>query len=455
MNGEFKFRWDELNLHSVFRDLVRNVWVIILAALSAWLCVSSYSTLTYVPRYTSTATVVISSQTGTTSVSSLNITMQLASVFAEVFQSDVLKSAVEEQLGDVWGDSRITTAVIPETNLMTVSVTSPGPEEAFRTLNLVLENYPVISEHLFGNVVMEVIKEPVIPMAPSNPNNSSQMKKRALVAGAVLPVLAILFLTMSRDTVQTYQAAKRKLDGEHMGTIGHEEKNKTVESRRKKKNVAALIVNPLISRAYVEAYHNLTVRVEQHMRRRDQKIILVGSAQENEGKSTISSNLALALASKNKKVLLLDCDFRKPALQKIFEVQSDPKNDFGRFLTAGHTDSEPIIYLKRCNLYLGVNQETYGSIQALVHSEKMVRFLAEQREKMDYIILDSPPMLVASDTEALAGLAETSLLVVRQDRTLARDINDCMDLVRQSCPDFAGYVLNDFRDQPKFLTNDR
>ena len=65
---------------------------------------------------------------------------------------------------------------------------------------------------------------------------------------------------------------------------------------------------------------------------------------------------------------------------------------------------------------------------------------------MDYIILDSPPMLVASDTEALAHLADNSLLVVRQDRTTARDINDCMDLLSQATAEFSGYVLNDFRE---------
>ena len=105
-----------------------------------------------------------------------------------------------------------------------------------------------------------------------------------------------------------------------------------------------------------------------------------------------------------------------------------------------------LVFVKKYGLYLGVNQVSYKTTQKLITSDKLKFFLEKQKEEMDYIILDSPPMLVASDTEALAHLADNSLLVVRQDRTTARDSNDCMDLLSQATAEFSGYVLNDFRE---------
>lgn len=450
MNEDKKLRLEEINIFSAVRDLLRNVWVIFLVALSAWMCVSSYGKMTYVPEYTSTATIVVSAKGSTGTLSSLNLTMQMAGVFAEVFQSDILKTKVEEQMGGGELSSSITTEVIPETNLMTVGVTSSNPEEAFRTLNLVLENYPLISDYLFGNAVLEVIKEPVIPITPSNTDPTGAQAKKAAMVGAAIPTVIIVLLSLLRDTVQTPQAAKRKLDGELLGTIGHEEKNKSINAKRKKKNIAALITNPLVSYNYMEAYQNLCLRLDYRMRKKNQKVLLVSSAQENEGKSTVAANLALALATKNRKVLLLDCDFRKPAIQKIFEVKTDKEQDFGNYLNHRDSSGGSLVYLRKFNLHLGVNQVAYPSTQRLITSEKMKYFLEKQREEMDYIILDSPPMLVASDAEALADLADVTLLVVRQDRTMARDINDCVDFLRQASPDFAGYVLNDFREIAPF-----
>ena len=66
------------------------------------------------------------------------------------------------------------------------------------------------------------------------------------------------------------------------------------------------------------------------------------------------------------------------------------------------------------------------------------------REEMDYIILDTPPMLAAADSEMLARLADTALLVVRTDYMHTVAINDCLDNLRKSVDDVTGFVLNNY-----------
>ena len=82
----------------------------------------------------------------------------------------------------------------------------------------------------------------------------------------------------------------------------------------------------------------------------------------------------------------------------------------------------------------------------LLHSEKLKKLLLAARadERFDYVLLDSPPMLLSADAEALSALSDLSVLVVRQDYTPAGIVNDCADALTQSGTDFAGFILNDF-----------
>ena len=101
------------------------------------------------------------------------------------------------------------------------------------------------------------------------------------------------------------------------------------------------------------------------------------------------------------------------------------------------------VLIRKHGIFIAANQKNYGTVQKLIASDKMKEMLEEQKKVMDYIIIDSPPMLAAADTEALAQLCDVSLLVVRQDWTLVQDINDCIDILKQSSAEFIGYILND------------
>ncbi|MDD7391056.1 MAG: polysaccharide biosynthesis tyrosine autokinase [Lachnospiraceae bacterium] len=433
------FRLDEINIRSVIQDVLKNFWVVILLAVSAWMCVSAYAKIIYVPEYTSTVTFAVSAKGSSSPYSALDTTKEMAEVFGEVFQSNVLRTKVAEAMGTDSIDGTVTTEVIPETNLLKVSVVSGSPESAFCVLKLILENYPSISDYLFGNAVLEIIKNPQVPTSPSNYFYAGRYQKLAALAAAALAVCVIALMSVLRDTVQTKQAAKRKLDGRLFGYIGHEAKKRAGKT-------AALICNSLVSYHFMEAYKSLCSKLDFHMRRRSEKVILISSASENEGKSTVAANLALALAANRKKVLLLDCDFRKPALHKVFEIDTSRLTDFGSYLTKETITEPDVVYLEKQGIYVTINKNGYSSPQRMITSERMKAFLEKAGQDVDYIIIDSPPMMIASDAEALARLTDASLLVVRQDCTATGDINDCMDILRQSSPDFIGYVLNDFQE---------
>ena len=438
--------WDEINPYTLARTLLKNIWVIVLLCASTLMCFTSVSRLTYTPQYTSSATFMVSAKDGTSAYNSLTTTQSMASVFMEVFQSNVLREKVKEKMPDRTFDGTINTTTIPETNLLMVMVTSPEPDTAFRALNLIVENYNTISDYVFANAQLEVIKDPVIPTLPSNPLNLEESYPLVIILSAVVGVIGVVAVYLLRKTVKTPKGAWRRLDARLLRTINHEEKNKTLRAKLQRKNSAPLITNALITKGFIEDNLSLCSAVMYHMRRRNQKVLMVTSVGENEGKSTVAANLALSLAQKNKRVVLLDCDFRKPSAHKIFELPVSPTETLSAFLVGnGENGRDYLTEVKKYGITLGLSQPSGKNITKLLSNGKLRRLIDQLKQEYDYVILDTPPMLAVADAEAIAGLVDTALLVARADFMSATAINEGLDRLRRSAPEICGFALNDHR----------
>ena len=127
MNEAREFKFDEISVFCIIRDLLKNLWVILLAAAAAWLAVTGMMSFRYVPEYTAQATMAVNAKGSSSAYSSLSLTNQMAGVFSEVFDSNVLKKKIAKDLGEKSIDESIRASVIEETNLITLQVTSENP----------------------------------------------------------------------------------------------------------------------------------------------------------------------------------------------------------------------------------------------------------------------------------------------------------------------------------------
>lgn len=442
---ERKFRFDEFYPHGLVSTLIKNLWVVVLICVSALMCYSSAYKLSYTPQYTSSATFMVSAKDSSSAYNSLTTTQSMASVFVEVFQSNVLREKIQAQMPDQQFDGAISTTTIPQTNLLVVTITSPKPDTAFRALNLLVENYSSISDYLFANAQLEVIKDPVVPTWPSNPMNVKGKTIPVLLLAGLLSIGLIIVLYLTRDTVKTPSGARRKIDARLLRTINHEVKNKTLKAQLRRKNIAPLLTNPLIRKRFIEDNLSLCSALEYHAKKHGQKVIMITSVGENEGKSTIAANLALALSEKDRKVVLLDCDFRKPSLHKIFEMPVQKEKTLSAYLL--QEELGPASYLtqlKKRGIILGFSHNSNRNISRLLNNGKLPALLKYLKERADYVIVDTPPMLAAADAEIIAAMVDTAVLVVRSDFMPTGAINDGLDRLRKSAPDVSGFVLNNY-----------
>lgn len=140
--------------------------------------------------------------------------------------------------------------------------------------------------------------------------------------------------------------------------------------------------------------------------------------------------------------MLMDCDFRKPAQFKIFDVRDNEETDLGDVLI-NHKSADRIIRnWNDSNLYMILNKTSSNSIETLLKSTTLKQIIAFCRERMDYVVVDTSPLALVADTEELAQMTDASVLVVRQDTVLAKDINDAIDILNNTRGKVIGCILN-------------
>lgn len=430
---------------TLLHDILINWWVILLGAIAAALIAYVGVGFTYSPDYTTSATFAVSSRMDSGSYSNLSSANQMAGTFQKVIESSAMNKILCEELGVDSINATIKSNVIPNTNLLELSVTSSSPRDAYDIIHAIMDNYSKVSYFSLGNAVMEPLNKPQIPMSPSNPLNASRMMKLAFVAAAVLLAGVFGLLSFFRETIKTEEEIEAKLDAGSLGELPYEPKAKTLKELFKRQKKAILVNQPLAGFGFVESYRKFVSRLEYKMEKRGSKVLLVSSVSENEGKSTVAANIAISLAQRQKKVMLIDGDLRRPSQFLILGIQPPEEKELGEFL-ANEVYTKDIVNKTDVNGLFFIGGRNSYSMSADIlepqNLQKLFRLITACRKLVDYIIIDTPPAGPIGDAEMFARYADEVLLVVRQNYILAEDINDVMDYFRAEGCHVVGVVLN-------------
>lgn len=189
-----------------------------------------------------------------------------------------------------------------------------------------------------------------------------------------------------------------------------------------------------------EAYRSLRTSIKFSSVDKPIKTIVVTSSIPGEGKSTISGNLAITLSQSGARVLLIDCDLRKPSIHKKFRVVND----------LGLTD----ILVDKCSLKDVIKKIdeylfmiTAGTIppnpSEIVGSNSMEDLIKELSLSFDYIVMDTPPVIPVTDPLLLAAKSDATIIVVRARKTKEKIIRQTYDELIKVNSNIIGSVLND------------
>lgn len=432
-----------IDVYSLIKDVIRNSWVIVLSALIAAMGTYIASHSIYKPEYTAKATLVVNNSGASINYNQMTNANEIAKVLCEVFSEAPMLERAAEHLGADSFRGSVNATVLSTTNFLELSVTSDSPKLAYDHLNAILKVYPQVTSKLFSNARMQLIRQATIPTAPSNsvPSENSEL----IISGAIAVALFIIVaLSVMRDTVKTESDFKSKIDAKLIGCVLHEDKKMSLKDIAKKKKKGLLIHNnAFISLRFIEYFHKIAAKIEYMKHKDGSTVFAVTSVAENEGKSTCAANLAVSLADRGNRVVLIDLDAKKPALYKIFGEEYDEKSEFSNLMNKKIDASDfRLKKYKKSSLYLAINTKPCRDIHRWLESGEVNKVLEGFKKNADYIIIDTAPITVDSSVTDIIKSVDKSILVVRTDTVKVPAINDSISTINKISRNLAGCILN-------------
>jgi len=189
-----------------------------------------------------------------------------------------------------------------------------------------------------------------------------------------------------------------------------------------------------------EAYRTLRTNIQYSSFDKKVKTVLITSSGPGEGKTTTATNLAAVMAQGGNKTILIDCDQRRSAVHKMFNLS----NTTGLSnILVGETEMEIGIQNTEVpNLYVLTAGTRPPNPAELLGSEKMRNFVEELKKTYDFIILDTPPIIMVTDAQILAQYTDGCLLVVSSGEAEIDSVIKAQGLLKKVNAKILGVVLN-------------
>jgi succinoglycan biosynthesis transport protein ExoP len=197
-----------------------------------------------------------------------------------------------------------------------------------------------------------------------------------------------------------------------------------------------------------EAYRGIRTSLHLGTAGGGAKTILLASPTSGDGKSTIASNLAIAFAQAGDRTLLVDCDLRHPVQHLIFESDgavglANVMSEDEKLRDALRPTNVPGLYLLPCG-------QVPENPSELLASKRFARLMSALGETFDRIIIDSPPVMAATDARILAASADATLLVLRMNRSMRQLGVLALEGLQQVGANVVGAIANDVPSAPSY-----
>ena len=284
------------------------------------------------------------------------------------------------------------------------------------------------------STIARVIDPAIVPVTPVRPLKT-HIVLTSLFMGLVLSIMMAFLLEHLDNTVRTSTDVETKLEAPLLGLLPW------IRGKHGKFELQRVFLEDT-EHAFIEAVRTLRTGVLMSALDSPHRTILVTSSLPEEGKTSVATNLALALAQL-KRTCLVDADMRRPQLARILDI--DPAAPGLSQLVAGAEPQERCIHVYRdSNLNFIPSGPVPANPLELLSSRRFGEVLKNIEESFDVIVFDSPPVQLVSDAVVLAGIADTLVFVVRADSTPYQVARGGIEILKNSKARLLGVVLNQF-----------
>lgn len=435
---------EALDLMLVIQDMLRGLrkfwWLIVVLAVAfgavgAWRSISSY-----VPWYRCEASFTVNTQESSDDdyVYSFyydkSTAQQMAKTFPHILASDLLKNLLKEDLGSRYTNGSISANAVADSNLFTLSVVSRNPEDALAILESVIRNYPTVSAYVLGETVLTMIDPPKLPEQPYNSREwINSMVKYGLI-GLILGVGVLVLYALTRNTIRLETEIVHKLSKPCLGVIP-----KVVFKRRSRKgNTAISLRNDRVGYSFRESIRGCALHISNLLTENNYRVLgLIGSV-PGEGTSTLTHNLALAMAENGKRVVVLNGAFTQP-------VRTAQGSAFGLedYLAGGCSLEDILVYKESEKIWTISCSRRLTQQEVNLGGGALQELVRQAGELMDLVLVDVPACDKMNQAVPAVELCDALVYVIRQDNVKKSAIMNHIEDLYQYDAKLLGCILNE------------
>lgn len=275
-----------------------------------------------------------------------------------------------------------------------------------------------------------VVSDPVAP-------KMKMVLMMALALGGVLPICVIYLLDLLRVHFVSKEELEKLTSIPVLGEICH---NKAGER---------VVVKEGLTTSIVELFRLIRTNIQFVLNRKEEKVILVTSTVSGEGKSFVAINFALSLSlMKNKKVVLVGLDIRKPRLVEYMDMTGNPVGITNFLASDEYKPQDIAVHSSLCgNMDVIVSGPVPPNPSELLLSERLEQMFDYLRQQYDYIVVDTAPIGMVSDTFSLARISDATLYVCRANYSKKESLRFAESVVAQGKLKKVSFVINDTETQ--------
>ena len=273
--------------------------------------------------------------------------------------------------------------------------------------------------------------------------------QRSLSYGLMLALALALGSVWASEYLDTSIHSPRELERRGYSVLGSVPQLRISGRYRRSEDVTShLITHADVESSGAEAFRMLRTGLAFANAERPMRIISVTSPGPSEGKSTIAVNLASVLAQAGSRVLVVDADMRHPALHTVFKRKKKP--GLSDLIISQSSPDQAVFATGLDGLFCLPCGTIPPSPSDLLTLNAARALLERLKGEYDYIVIDTPPVLVAADTPIIGALADTSIMIVRAGRTALDALEDARTAMVNGGAHISGIVVNDVKRSGRY-----
>ncbi|MGN0443422.1 MAG: AAA family ATPase [Acutalibacteraceae bacterium] len=432
--------FSSIYLSDIWKGIRKFWWVciILIAAFGGYRFYNSY--VKFVPSYSCSATFTISTQKSTLTDGGIsvysfyydaNTAAQLSDTFPYILGSNLLHDAIKEDLKIEYIPVSLSASSVTNSNMFTMTAKGSDPQLTYDILMSAIKNYPDVARYVVGNIKFTMITEPKVPATPVNKLAYKDDTFMGAAVGFLLWAVLIVIYAVQRKTIRTRDDIKNTLNRTVIGTLPQV----TFKKYKKAIDKSILLTNDRVGSGFLESlrvFRNTFV----HALGKENKVVMVTSTAPGEGKTTVVVNLAISLADLGKKVLLVEADLRNPSVCDCLGIDekeleySVMKSNF------------KISFIDKYNVSLLNLIDDKDKPWKYIKRDDLKAVFDSVRDNYDYVLVDTPPCGLVSDTILIAQATDAALYVILQDTVRISRIRNGLDGLLSTDVNVLGCVLN-------------